>query len=172
MADVPLIFVDADVYMDVITRSEKPHPETRDPRWKMGLELFKAIHEGKARLAVSSLLEAEVLTNGKTRERRQRSAVVEDHLSRWFGDASVEWTDIDRYLVRQATRIAEELDGISRTQGQQCSAADRLHLAAAVRLGCGFLMTYDQGYPIGRKVRGISIMYPGVVWPEDLFSTS
>lgn len=34
MADVPLIFVDADVYLDVITRNEKPHPETQDPAGK------------------------------------------------------------------------------------------------------------------------------------------
>lgn len=169
MADVPLIFVDADVYLDVITRNEKPHPETQDPRWQVGRKLFQAIHEGKARLAVSSLLEAEVLTNGKTRERRQRSTTVEEHLHRWFNDASVEWTDIDRFLVRKATKIAESLDGTSYTQGQQCSAADRLHLAAAARLGCGFLMTYDQGYPIGQKVQGVSVKFPGAVWPEGLF---
>lgn len=78
-----------------------------------------------------------------------------------------EWVDIDRYLVWQATKIAETLAGTGYTQGQQCSAADRLHLAATVRLRWAFLLTYDPGYPIGQKVLGVSVS-PGVVWSEDL----
>ena len=48
------------------------------------------------------------------------------------------------------------------------SAADTLHLAAAVRLNADYFMTHDKGFPIGHNVEGVQVIRPGVVWQESL----
>lgn len=54
---------------------------------------------------------------------------------------------------------------------KKMGAADALHLAAAVRLGCDFLMTHDGGFPHGHAVHGVQVIRPQIVWQETLWSS-
>lgn len=51
---------------------------------------------------------------------------------------------------------------------KRLGSADGTHLAAAVRLGCEYLMTHDEGFPVGDTVNGVQVVRPNVVWPKSL----
>ncbi len=52
------------------------------------------------------------------------------------------------------------------------SAVDAMHLAAAVRSNCNYLMTHDNGYPTRQIIEGVMVQRPAVVWAETLFDAS
>lgn len=165
---LPLIYVDTCVYLDLITRNETPHNDTGEPRWKIARSLFRAVDRGQVRLVASALIEAEVLCNGVTQKRRRRSEQVVAQLQTWFISPETLWVDIDRFIAREAARLAEEY-GHLRSGDRRFSAADAMHLAAAVRSKCNYLMTHDNGYPTKQIIEGVSVQRPAVVWPETLF---
>ena len=47
-----------------------------------------------------------------------------------------------------------------------------MHLAAAVRSNCNYLMTHDKGYPTRQVIEGVTVQRPAVVWAETLFDAS
>ena len=49
------------------------------------------------------------------------------------------------------------------------SAADAIHLAAAIRGRCSYFMTHDEGFPLSQVIEGVDVRRPSVVWPETLF---
>jgi predicted nucleic acid-binding protein len=164
----PLIYADTCVYLDLITRNEDPHQDTGEPRWKIARSLFQAVDDGHVRLAASALIEAEILCNGATQERRERSKLVAVRLSTWFTSPETLWIDIDRFIAREAARLSEEY-GHLRVGKKHFAAADAMHLAAAVRAKCGYLMTHDNGYPTKQVIEGVTVQRPAVVWAETLF---
>lgn len=169
MPDRPsLIYADTCIYLDLITRNEHPHQDTGEPRWKIARRLFKAVDDGQVRLAASALIEAEVLCNGITQERRDRSEVVAGRLTTWFTSPETLWIDIDRFIAREAARLSEEY-GYLRAGNKRFGAADAMHLAAAVRAKCDYLMTHDNGYPTKQIIEGVTVQHPSVVWAETLF---
>lgn len=161
----PLIYVDSCVYLDLIMRnSHDKHADTGEERWLSARAVFDAVNEDDVRLASSSLIEAEVCCNGEARKDKQR---IRDLLSGWFTARSTEWAEIDRFLAREAVRLV----GIWQGKGQEkkrLSAADALHLAAAIHLGADYFMTHDAGFPIGQRVEGVLVTRPDVVWQESL----
>jgi hypothetical protein len=70
-------------------------------------------------------------------------------------------------LAQDAETLAAEYYDKVQKQNHM-GAADALHLAAAVRLRCDYLLTQDAGFPIGDTVQKVKVRYPGVVWQESL----
>jgi predicted nucleic acid-binding protein len=162
----PLIFVDTDIYIDLITKSSDLHRDTGQERWRSAKELFDAINADRARLASSALIEAEVLCNGESRRDSER---VRGLLRGWFNAPSTVWTDVDRFLARDAAKLAERYAHLRDDSGSKgLRGADATHLAAAIRLGCGYLMTHDRGFPIGHTIDGVQVIRPQAVWPLSL----
>lgn len=158
----PLVYVDSDVYIDLLQRNEDTHADTGEPRWVAARAVFDAVKDGRVRLAASALTEAEVCCNG---EARRDSEKVRELVRGWFTAPSTAWIDVDRFLAREAAAIAARwhtaVDG-------KFGSGDALHLAAAVRLGCDYLMSHDKGFPHGQTVDGVRILRPQQVWPESL----
>jgi predicted nucleic acid-binding protein len=167
---IPLIYADTCVYLDLITRNDDVHKDSGEPRWKIARQLFEAVDRGAARLAASALIEAEVLCNGTTRGRRERSQRVADQLRTWFTSPETLWADVDRFVAREAARLSEEY-GHLRAADRRFSAADAVHLASAVRCKCSHFMTHDEGFPLGHVIEGVRVLRPGVVWQVTLFDT-
>ena len=169
MAEPPLVFVDACVYLDLITRNSiDVHRETGEPRWKSAAQVFTSIESGYARLAASSLVAPEVLVNGETRRRRKRSAAVERNVQSWFSSPNTVWSDIDRLLAQDAEKLTEDYGHLRADRNNKLRSADALHLAAAVRMDCDFLMTHDGGFPIGHQINKTRIVRPGAFWQQSL----
>lgn len=164
----PLIYVDANVYLDLITRNTDPHKDTGDPRWQSAKALFEAVERQAVRLASSPLIEAEVLCNSTTQRRQTTSDNVTRSLRSWFQSPNTIWVDVDRGIAREAARMANDY-GHLRPGDKRMSAADAMHLAAAVRAQCGYLMTHDEGFPIGHEIEKVKVKRPAVVWQETLF---
>ena len=164
----PLIYTDPCIYLDQITRNEDPHKDTGEPRWKTARSLFQAVDNRQVRLAASALIEAEVLCNGATHERQERSEQVAARLRTWFTSPETLWIDIDRFIAREAARISAEY-GHLRVGQRRFGAVDAMHLAAAVRARCDYLMTHDNGYPTKQVIEGVTVQRPAVVWAETLF---
>ena len=161
----PLVYVDACVYLDLITRNSQADKETVNQRWHIAKKVFDAVDGDQVRLASSSLIEAEVCCNGSARGESER---IRDLVRGWFTARSTVWTEVDRHLAREAVRIMNEHR--KKAAGEKkMSAADALHLAAAARLQCDYFMTQDEGFPIGHKIEGLQVIRPQVVWPEQLF---
>lgn len=159
----PTVYVDSCVYIDLITKNKDTHADTGEARWKSAQALFDAVNENDIILASSSLVEAEVGCNGEARKDKQH---IRDLLSGWFTARSTEWVEIDRYLAREAIRLTNTWQG--KGDGKKMSAADALHLAAAIRLDADYFMTHDKGFPIGQNVEGVQVVRPDVVWQESL----
>ena len=167
MRDRPLIYLDSDVYLDLVTRNEELDKSSGCPRWQSAKVVFEGIQAGHARMVLSPLIEAEVLVNGKTQDRTSRSPRVADMLRSWFGSPNTLWVDIDRFLVGEAVRLRQEY-GKHHVGSKPFRSADALHLAAALRARCDYFMTHDQGFPIGMTVEGMEVSRPDIVWQETL----
>lgn len=165
---VPLIYVDACIYLDLITRNTDLNHDTGEDRWRSANQLFTAVANGNVRLVASPLIEAEVLCNGKTQERRRRADVVTKKLLTWFNSPKTLWVDIDRIVAQEAARLSEQYGHLHKGD-RRFGAADAMHLAAAVRARCSHLMTHDGGFPIDHAIEGVKVMRPTVVWSETLF---
>jgi hypothetical protein len=66
--------------------------------------------------------------------------------------------------------LSEEY-GHLRAGKRRFAVADAMHLPAAVRAKCDYLMTHDNGYPTKQVIEGITVRRPAVVWAETLFDT-
>jgi predicted nucleic acid-binding protein len=148
----------------MLTSRAKPHPDTQEPRWKSAKALFDAVGDGRVILAASSLLDAEVSCFGSIRDAGQD---VYAKVRTWFDSPTTRYAEVDRLLVRDAIQISQWIKQ-QWPQAKQPDQADAVHMAAAVRLGCDYLMTQDGGFPIGQKVQGVEIKRPESLWPATL----
>jgi predicted nucleic acid-binding protein len=160
----PLIYVDTCVYLDLLTKRETPHADTGEPRWRSAKALFDAINDGRVTLAASALVEAEVGCFSLIRDGGQ---AIQDQLRGWFDALSTKYAEVDRFMARQAARLSKVLQQQD-PQAKQLRGADGIHLAAAIRLGCDYLMTHDAGFPLGQKVEGVEIRRTETVWVATL----
>jgi len=152
----PLIYLDSDVYLDWLLKRSVPHRDTGEPRWQSAVLMIDATGDGRARLAASALIEAEVACQGdvRTGDRRVRAEMRE-----LFQAPATLWTDVDRFLVRDAIDLAAKYG---------MRGADATHLAAAIRLECDYLMSHDGKFPFGQTVQGVQVIRPAVVWEPTL----
>jgi predicted nucleic acid-binding protein len=169
LVPVPLIYVDACVYLDIVTRNEEIDPTTGEARWRSARSVFDAAGSGQVRLAASPLLEAEVLCNGNSLKDSDR---VRRLLRGWFTAESTAWTEIDRFLAREAVQIMRKFGHLRFNGAKKLGSADALHLAAAVRLNCDYFFTQDSGYPLNHRVEEVKVLSPQVVWQPSLFDRS
>jgi predicted nucleic acid-binding protein len=160
----PLIYVDTCVWVDLLAKRDAAHPDTGEPRWKSAKALFDAIDDGRVILGASSLLDAEVGCFSLVRDAGQD---VNDKVRGWLDAPTTKYTDVDRFLARDAVRLSKILKH-ENPEARQPQAADAVHVAAAIRLGCGYLMTHDGGFPIGKTVDGVIIVRPQIVWEATL----
>ncbi|MGJ6122985.1 PIN domain-containing protein [Mycolicibacterium sp. Y3] len=163
-ASPPLIYVDTSVYLDLLAKETQPHPKTQRPRWESAKVLLDAVNDDRVVLAASALIEAEVNCISLVRDGDE---TVQDLVRGWFTAKSTRWTEVDRFLAREAAKLARKWQPYA-AKGKKLGGADATHLAAAVRLGCQYLMTQDSGFPVGHTVDGVQVMYPDEVWPRDL----
>jgi predicted nucleic acid-binding protein len=161
----PLIYVDTSVYVDLLTKRTTPHPDTGEPRWTSAKALFDAVNDGRVILAASSLLDAEVSCFSRIRDGGQEIHV---QVRGWFDAPSTKFTEVDRFLARDAARLSKLLQQ-QNPQARQFQAADAVHMAAAIRLGCDYLMTQDGGFPLGQKVEGVEVKRTEMVWTATLY---
>lgn len=159
------VYIDTCVYLDLLTLNSAAHKETDEPRWKVAKALFDAVNDDRVRLAASALVEAEVGCAGAVRDGSQP---IIDQVRGWFTAESTDWTDIDRFLARDAIRLARVWHPHRAAKDKRLGGADATHLAAAVRLRCDYLMTHDEGFPLGKKVEGVAVVRPAEVWPLQL----
>lgn len=160
-----VIYVDTSVYLDLLTKNTEPHKETGEPRWVIAKALFDAVNDDRVTLAASSLIDAEVSCAGAVRDGGE---TVVRQVRGWFTSVSTQWADIDRFLARDAGELAREWHARRANSRKRLGGADALHLAAAVRLDCDYLMTHDEGFPLGHTVEGVHVIRPVVVWPQHL----
>ncbi|MEI7055764.1 PIN domain-containing protein [Nocardioides sp. CCNWLW239] len=160
----PLIYADSDVYLDLITKNKQPHLGTGEQRGRAAYELFRAVDEGRVKLAASSLVQAEVGANGESQKQTERIRML---LERWWTSPETIWREVDRHIARKAIELSIEWRGRG-IGDSKMSAADATHLAVAVDLGCDFFFTYDHGFPHNQSVNGVQVMRPEVVWPQTL----
>ncbi|MGB2701487.1 MAG: PIN domain-containing protein [Candidatus Phosphoribacter baldrii] len=165
MAKALTIYVDTSVYVDLLTRNTEPHKESGEPRWKVAKALFDAVNDDRVTLAASSLIDAEVSCAGAVRD---GGPAIVQQVRGWFTAASTEWTDVDRFLARDAGQLAKEWHKERANRSKRLGGADATHLAAAVRLGCDYLMTHDEAFPLGHMVSGVRVARPTIVWDEHL----
>ncbi len=159
------IYVDTCVYLDLLTANTEPHADTGEPRWKSAKALFDAVNDGRVILAASALIEAEVQCVGAVRDGTEP---VLTQVRGWFTAEATEWTDVDRFLAREAAKLARVWHPQRADKGKRLGGADATHLAAAIRLGCDYLMTTDGGFPLGQEVNGVRVVRPTEVWPKHL----
>ncbi len=160
----PLIYVDTCVWVDLLAKRDAADPDTGEPRWKSAKALFDAIDDGRVILGASSLLDAEVSCFSLIRDAGQE---VNDKVRGWLDAPTTKYTDVDRFLARDAARLSRILKDLN-PQAKQPEAADAVHLAAAIRLRCDYLMTHDGGFPIGETVEGVQIGRTQKVWEATL----
>jgi len=161
----PRVYADTCVYLDLLTKNGEPHGDTSKPRWESAKSLFDAVNDNRVVLASSALVEAEVQCVAAVRD---GTKPVLDQVRGWFTAEGTLWTDVDRFLARDAVRLARAWHSKRADAKKRLGGADATHLAAAVRLKCDYLMTHDGGYPIGHEVEGIKVLRPVDVWPKHL----
>jgi predicted nucleic acid-binding protein len=164
----PIIYVDTCVYIDLLTHNETPHPELGEPRWKIAKKLFDAVNNDRITLAASALVEVEVCGLGPVRDGAEK---VIEMVRGWFDANATLWTDVDRPLARDSAGLAREWHSKRANNTKQLRGPDATHLAAALRLGCDYLMTHDEGFPLGQTVKSVKVQRPTQVWTPDLFDT-
>lgn len=160
----PLIYIDTNVYFDLLSKNQTLHTKTQRPRWESAKSLFDAVNDNRVILAASALIEAEVNCLAVVRDGDES---IHDMVRGWFRAPSTRWTDVDRFLAREAAELAQQW-GKHAAKGKTLGGADATHLAAGVRLGCDYLMTQDTGFPLGHTVNGVQVMLPDEVWPRTL----
>ncbi|MET4166120.1 MULTISPECIES: type II toxin-antitoxin system VapC family toxin [Gordonia] len=161
----PIVYVDTNVYCDLIGRNGEKHKDTGEKRWKIAKAIFDAVNADRIVLAASALVQAEVMCLGDYRNGDQS---VHDLVRGWFTARSTLWTDVDRFLADDAARLARVWHPHRFDPEKKLGGADATHLAAAVRLGCSFLLTHDEGFPLGMEVEGVNVMRPRIVWEVTL----
>ena len=159
-----MVYVDTNVYFDLLGRNREKHKETQQPRWEIAKAVFEAVNDDRVVLAASALVEAEVNCLAVVRDGVER---VHEQVRGWFTAPATRWTDVDRFLARDAAEIAQRYHQFA-VEGKKLGGADATHLAAAARLGCTHLMTHDEGFPLGHVVNGVHVVRPAEVWPRDL----
>jgi predicted nucleic acid-binding protein len=164
LEQAPLVYVDSCVYMDLLSKNREKHKETQRPRWEIAKSVFDAVNTDRVVLAASALIEAEVNCLAVVRDGAPR---VHDHVRGWFTAPATRWTDVDRFLARDAAILAQRYHQYV-ADNKKLGGADATHLAAAVRLGCSYLMTHDEAFPIGHVVDGVRVIRPTEVWPRTL----
>lgn len=162
------IYVDTCIYLDLLTRNETAHPDTGEPRWRSAKALFDAVNDDRVVLAASALIEAEVQCVAAVRDGTQD---ISRQVAGWFLAEGTLWTDVDRFLAREAVRLARDWHPMRSDSRKRLGGADAIHLAAAVRLECDYLMTHDGGFPLGHEVVGVKVQRPHEVWPQHLLDT-
>lgn len=161
----PRIYVDTCVYLDLLTKNEEAHPDTGIPRWVSAKALFDAVNDDRVTLAASALIEAEVQCVGAVRD---GTGPILEMVRGWFTAEATQWTDVDRFLATEAARLARAWHSSRADTRKRLGGADATHLAAAVRLGCDYLMTHDGGFPLGQDVEGVKVGRPTQVWQRHL----
>lgn len=159
------MYVDANVYGDLLAKNGEKHKETGEKRWKIAKAVFDAVNSDRVVLAASALIEAEVMCLG---DYRSGSQSVHDMVRGWFTARSTLWTDVDRFLAADAAKLARRWHSYRANDERKLGGADATHLAAAIRLGCNFLLTHDEGFPLGMEVDGVRVMRPDIVWQTNL----
>lgn len=159
------IYLDTCVYLDLLTENQEPHKDTGEPRWKAAKAVLDAVNGDRVVLAASALVEAEVNCAAAVRDGTQ---AVAEQVRGWFIAESTDWTDVDRFLAREAAQLARAWHPFRANKKKRLGGADATHLAAAVRLRCDYLMSHDEAFPLGEKVEGVQVVRPGAVWPQDL----
>ena len=129
----------------VIARVTGDRPEHAD-----GIAaLFHEIDSGKVELYGSTLLLVEVLDGGfkdpfdQTKENQILAVLDNPNVIRLVQGS------------RQAAMTARAL-----RREYNLKVADSMHLASAIFAGIDKFMTIDDGFPIGKTVRGVEVCYP------------
>lgn len=161
----PVVYVDSNIYFDLLSRNITKQKDTQRPRWEIAKAVFEAVNEDRIVLAASALLEAEV---NCLKVVRDGASKIHDQVRGWFTAPATRWTDVDRFLARDAAKLAQQYHQFA-APTKKFGGADATHLAAAVRLGCTHLMTHDEGFPLGKVVDGVQVIRPAEVWPLHLF---
>jgi predicted nucleic acid-binding protein len=161
----PVIYVDSLVYFDLLAKNREKHPDTGRPRWESAKAVFDAVNDDRVILGASALIEAEVNCLAIVRD---GGKAVHDQVRGWFTAQSTKWTDVDRFLARQAGDLARQWHPHRANPDKKLGGADATHLAASIRLGCDYLMTHDEAFPLGHTVNGVQVIRPAEVWPRDL----
>lgn len=166
-----LVYVDTTVYIDLLVERTTLHPDPKDPRprHQVALDVFLAAERGDIILAASSLVEAEIGCNYAAPADNARAQAL---LDGWFTAKSTQWIEIDRHLAREAVRLHNDWRSKNAVAKRKINTNDAIHLAAAVVLGCDYLMTQDGGFPVGETVEGVRVIYPTTIWPQSLLDAA
>lgn len=162
----PVIYVDTCVYLDLLTQEPTPHPVTAETRWQGAKSLLDAVKDGRVVLGTSALVEAEL---GCFTALHKDGQVLLEEVRGWLDAPGARYSDVDRVVARDAARLQKAWRQYA-APGKKMSAADAVHLASAVRLGCDHLMTHDEGFPLGQTVDGVKVGRPETVWQPSLFT--
>lgn len=164
--DRPVIYCDTSVWIDLLLDEQQANPQTGNPRGQDALRLFQAYTDGRAVLATSGLVKAELFcakSSGPAAHARS------DDIGAWLDSPATRWVDIDRFLGDDAADLHASVHPSRHNSKKRMGGADAIHLAAAVRLRANYLFTQDQGFPIGEQVEGVEVCFPDLLWPPNLF---
>jgi predicted nucleic acid-binding protein len=149
------VYADSCIWLSLITYDG----EILDgrPRWQIGRSLLRAANRGDAVVLASALIEIEVLRHRAGKKHNREHVKLVRAL---FASDLVEWTDVDRLVVRKAADLSDRYPSMS--------SSDLVHLATAIRQRANYLITNDRGFPHGDTVDGVRVALPSVVWQEEL----
>lgn len=114
--------------------------------------------EGRIKIEASWLVRAEVQTAAAAGV----ATNVREAVAELLDNEGVTWITLDRFIANDAVAL-------SRSLPRRLAGADAVHLATAVRRGCGYFMALDGNFPFGDTVKGVEILRPQPVWQPHLF---
>jgi predicted nucleic acid-binding protein len=144
----PRVYLDADVYLHVL--GDQEHAD-------VCMDLLEAAERGDIQLIASRLLSAEV---GSYKGNMPGEKAADEMIARFLDGVGVEWVELDVIVAREARMLSWKYE---------LRAGDAVHLATAVRRHADYLMSFDEKFPFGQTVSGVSVMKPDRVWQPSLF---
>lgn len=138
------VYADAPIFFSVIKE---------EPTWPECMKVLRAAHRGDIQLVASTMLKIELIGWHGEVDLAARDALLEQYLD----SQDVDWVEVDHFTIGRARELANRY---------HMRGPDALHLASAVIAGADYLMTYDKRFPLGRRIEGVRVQLPSIVWNE------
>lgn len=139
MTDAVLLYLDTNVFIELV----QGEPAISAPIQS----LFKALRDRPRTAIMSELTLAEVLAPSKGRKRRP-------DLKRRYLDLIVWGRFVDLHAISRS--ILYETANLRATRSTaKLKLPDAIHLATAIRAGCGFFVSGDRSIPTPGAMRGV-----------------
>ncbi|GAA1758802.1 type II toxin-antitoxin system VapC family toxin [Streptomonospora arabica] len=152
------IYIDADVYLNVILGKKDSNPE----RFDSSLAVIDKGQRGDYEIIASALIYAEVGCAGRLRSSEVGNAHrlrARTQIKDWFTHSGIQIVAVDRFVVDRAIEISHEYG---------LRSNDAVHLASAVLTRCSHFFSWNKrDFPMGEDVEGVRVGEPRVLGQQE-----